>query len=102
MKRLVLSVIGGFVLPFLYGIIVGPLTPYIKTNATLHFLAMVPVRWPILLLYTLRVTPFESELGLLVYLVCCNVIFYGSLIYVVQFALLRRKQTVRLPPAPDF
>ena len=102
MKRLALSLIGGFLLPFLYSIIVGPLTPYIKNNKTLDFLAMVPVRWPILLLYQLRVMPFESEPWLLLYMVSCNVIFYGSLIYFVQFALSKRKKTSRLPPAPDF
>lgn len=102
MKRLALSVVGGFLLPFLYSIIVGPLTPYIKNNRPFDFLAMVPVRWPILLLNQLRVMPFESELWLLLYIVSCNVIFYGSLIYFVQFALLKRKKTSRLPPAPDF
>ena len=102
MKRLALSVGGGFLLPFLYSIIVGPLTPYIKTNRTLDFWAMVPVRWPILLLYELGVIPFESDLLLLLYIVSCNVIFYGSLIYFVHFALSKRKKTSRLPPAPDF
>ena len=102
MKRLALSLIGGFLLPFLYSIIVGPLTPYIKNNRPLDFLAMVPVRWPILLLYKFGVMPFESEVWLLLYIVSCNVIFYGSLIYFVQFALSKRKETSRLPSAPDF
>ena len=93
MKRLALSVGGGFLMPFLYGVIVGPLTPYIKFNSTINFLAMVPVRWPILLLHKLTVMPFESELSLLLYIVSCNVIFYGSLIYFVQFALSKRKKT---------
>jgi len=48
------------------------------------------------------VMPFESEPVLLLYIVSCNVIFYGSLIYFVQFALSKRKETSRLPPAPDF
>ena len=102
MKRLALSLIGGFLLPFLYSIIVGPMTPYIKNNRPLDSLAMVPVRWPILLLYQLRVMPFESELWLLLSVVSCNVIFYGTLIYFVQFALSKRKKTSRLPPPPDF
>jgi hypothetical protein len=37
----------------------------------------------ILLLYELRVFSFESESGLILYLVFCNVVFYGSLTYVV-------------------
>lgn len=101
MKRLALSLIGGLLLPFLYSIIVGPLTPYIKNNRTLDLLAIVPIRWPILLLHQLRVMPFERELWLLLYIVSCNVIFYGSLTYFVQFALSKRKNTSRLPPTPD-
>ena len=89
-------------MPFLYAIIVGPLTPYIRTNRTIDFWTMVPVRWPVLLLYQLGVMPFESELWLLLYIVSCNVIFYGSLIYFVLFALSKRKITSRLPGAPDF
>jgi hypothetical protein len=102
MKRLTLSLISGFLLPILYSIIVGPFTPYIKNNRTLDLLAMLPVRWPILLLYQLRVMPFESKLSLLLYAISCNVIFYGSLIYFLQFALSKRKETSPLPPAPDF
>ena len=102
MKRLALSLVGGVLLPFLYSIIVGPLTPYLKNHRTLDFLAMVPVRWPILLLYQLRVMPFESEVSLLLYMISCNVIFYGSLIYFLHFALSKRKEGNRLPPGPDF
>ncbi len=95
MKRLALSVLSGFLLPFLYSIIVGPLTPYIKHNETLDFLAMVPVRWPIILLYRLGVFPFESELWLMLYIVGCDVILYSSITYVVLFALSKRKTTNR-------
>jgi len=101
MKRVALSLFGGFLLPFLYSIIVAPLTPYIKDNRTLDFMAMVPVRWPILLLHKFLVLPFDSESGLILYLVICNVIFYGSLVYFVLFALSRRKKTTQLPPTPQ-
>jgi hypothetical protein len=101
MKRLALSLLGGFLLPFLYAIIVGPLTQYIQSYRTLNFFATVPVRWPILIFYWLGELPSESELLLLLYIVGCNVIFYGSLIYFVLFALSKRKKTSPLPPAPD-
>ena len=101
MKRLILSVIGGFLLPFLYSIIVGPLTPYVKNNRTLDFLAMVPVRWPILVLFQLGLLPFERESWVLGYVVTCNVVFYGSVIYFVLFALSRRKKIIPSPPAPE-
>jgi len=100
MKRLALSLLGGFLLPLLYSIVVGPLTPYLKNYRTLDLLAMVPVRWPILLLYRLGVFPFESEWSLLLYIVSCNVIFYGTLIYFVLFTLSKRKKTSPLPPEP--
>jgi hypothetical protein len=99
MKRLALSLLGGFLLPLLYTIIVAPLTPY-NSNRTLDFLAQVPVRWPILLLNRLHVTLF-SDPWLLLYFVSCNVILYGSLIYFVLFALSKRKTTAPLPPRPD-
>jgi len=102
MKRLALSVVGGFLLPLLYSIIVGLLTAYITNNRTLDFLALMPIRWPVLLLYQSRVIPFERELSLLLYIVICNVIFYGTLIYFVQFALSKRKKTTRLPAPPNF
>jgi hypothetical protein len=100
MKRLALSVLGGFLLPFLYSIIVGPLTPYIKYRP-LNFLATVPVRWPILLFESVARAPFESEQWLLLYLVGCDVILYGSLTYFVLFALSKRQRTNQLPPAPE-
>jgi hypothetical protein len=101
MKRLALSLLGGFVLPFLYSIIVGPLTPYIRHNPTLNLLATVPVRWPVLLLSWLRVFPFESEFSVLLYIVSCNVILYGIMVYFVLFALSKRKKTNLSPPAPS-
>jgi len=100
MKRLALSLLGGFLLPLLYTIVVAPLTPY-NNNRTLDFLAQVPVRWPILLLARLHVFPFQSEPWQLLYLISCNVILYGSLIYFVLFALSKRKTTGPLPPGPD-
>ena len=101
MKRLALSILGGFLVPFLYSIVVGPLTPYINNNRTLDFLAMVPVRWPIMLLDELGVFPFKSEFWSLLYILSCNVIFYGSLIYFVLFVLSKRTKTSPLPPGPD-
>lgn len=101
MKRLALSVLGGFVIPFLYSIIVGPLTPYIKDNSTLDLLAMVLVRWPILILYRLGMIPFENETALLFYIIGCNVLLYSLLSYFLLWIFLRRKRgTPPVPPNP--
>ena len=100
MKRLVLSVVGGFVIPFLYSIIVGPLTPYIK-NPTLNQLAMYPVRWPILILFRLGFVPFENEIALLLYIIICDVCLYSLLSYFLLWRFSKRKKTAQsLPPNP--
>lgn len=101
MKRLALSVLGGFGIPFLYSIIVGPLTPYIRNNSTLDLLAMVPVRWPILIFYRLGVAPFESEIAILIYMIVCNVALYTLFTYFLLWGFSRRKTSrSATPPEP--
>ena len=100
-KRLALSLLGGFLIPFLYSIVVAPFTPYFENYRTLDFLLEVPVRWPILILDALRVFPFDGGAALLLYIVGCNVIFYGSLSYFLLFALSRGSKTHPSPPAPS-
>ena len=102
MKRLALSVLGGFAVPFLYSIIVGPVTPYIK-NEAINQLAMYPVRWPILILYRFGLFPvrsFEDETVLLLYIIVCNVFLYTLMTYVALWGVSRRKRMDRLPPKP--
>jgi hypothetical protein len=98
---LALSVICGVVIPFLYAVIVGPLTPYIRDNSTLDLLAMVPVRWPVLILYRLGAVSFESETALLIYIIACNVVLYTLLTYFVLWGFSKRKKVDRLPPKPE-
>lgn len=100
MKRLVLAVVSGFVIPLLYSIIVGPLTPYIK-SPILDRLAMYPVRWPILIFYRLGFLPFENEIALLLYIVGSNVLVYSILSYFVLWRLSKRKKKpLHSPPEP--
>ena len=101
MKRLVWAVVVGFVIPFLYSIIVAPLTLYIKDNSTLDLLLMVPVRWPILILFWLGAVPFESERAMFLYIIGCNVVFYTLLNYVLFWGLSKRKSgRGEAPPDP--
>ena len=97
MKRVVLSVIGGFVIPFLYTVIIGPLTPYIH-NRTLDQLAMFPVRWPIVLLFRLSLVLFENEIAVLVYIIVCNVFLYSLLTYFLLWRFSKRKKITQSPP----
>jgi hypothetical protein len=46
-KRAILAIIGGFVIPFVYTVIIGPLTLRIHSDA-LNQLLGYPVRWPII------------------------------------------------------
>lgn len=108
MKRILLSLLVGLVFPFLYTLIVGPLTLYVE-NDTIKDLMGVPVRWPIMVLQ--RVVGFEG-LGrfpfrdedttvLLTYDLTCNTILYSALTYVLlSFVRKPKRSTSQLPPQP--
>lgn len=62
---------------------------------------MLPVRWPILILFRLGVIPFESETGILVYLIVCDVALYTLLTYVLLLGFSKRKRgLIDTPPNP--
>ena len=108
MKRILLSLLVGFVFPFIYTLIVGPLTLYVE-NKTNEDLMGVPVRWPIMVLQ--RVVGFEGlgrfpfrdqdTMVLLTYDLICNVILYSALTYVLLSVFRKPKRsTSELPPQP--
>jgi len=101
MKRLALAGLSGFVIPLVYAVIVGPLTPYIK-NPTIDRLAMYPVRWPILILFRLGFFPFENEIQILLYIIVSNVIVYSILSYFLLWLISgrRKKGVLQSPPRP--
>lgn len=105
MKRLALSVLGGIAIPFLYAVIVGPLTPYIR-NPHLRGLASYPIRWPIIILsqvLPLDSFPFRDEDGIFLFLfiVVCDVVLYSFLTYILLWRFWERKtQKLELPPEP--
>ena len=110
MKRLILSLLGGFLIPFLYAITVGPLTPYIQ-DQRLNQLANLPVRWPVMILeYTFPLwwTWLSWEQGqqiwLLVYIIICNVVLYSLVTYVLLrvFWKPQPKPSPSPPDPPDF
>src|ERR1044071_8702799 len=86
MKRLAVSVVGGFAIPFLYTIIIGPASLYIKSQ-TLNRFAQYPVRWPILILLhfasfdSFGSFPFRDQDAtiMFVYIVVCDVVLTRSL-----------------------
>ena len=100
MKRLALSVFGGFVIPFAYAIIAATLSPYVKSE-TLNLLAGYPVRWPLLILYRLGF-PVEKDVATLLYIAGCNVLLYTLLTYCFLWATLKRKTIEPVMPPPPF
>ena len=108
MKRLALSVVGGFAIPFLYTVIVGPASLYIE-NRTLNRFAEYPVRWPILILYrfasfdSLSSFPFRDQDAnvIFAYIVVCDVVLYAILTYFVLLVFSKRKSKgYKSPPQP--
>ena len=104
MKRVILSVVGGVAIPFLYSITVGPLTNYIE-NPSLRQLTSYPVRWPIIVLeYILPLDsfPFRNENGtfLLLFIIVSDVLLYSTLTYIVLLRVWKPK-TPQIKPPPD-
>jgi hypothetical protein len=100
MKRFALSVICGFVAPFLYSVIVALLTGYLKSPVLTQLLG-IPIKWPLLIYSRLFYLPFPI---LLLYVAACNVLFYGILSYCVLWMLSKRREArYPFPPPPtDF
>lgn len=105
MKRLVLSIIGGVAIPFVYAVIVGPLTVNIE-NPLLRVLAGFPIRWQVITLYYLipfSSFPFRDEdaIFLLLFIIVSDVLLYSLLTYFVLWRFWKRKtQKLESPPNP--
>jgi hypothetical protein len=102
-KRLLWSLLGGILIPFCYSITMGPLSSYIESYS-LQTLLYAPIGWPKLLLYRLFPLgsfPFTSDTSLLVYIVSCNILFYGLVTYCFLTIRARRRiDTTEAPPPP--
>jgi len=104
MKRLLLSVLGGFLIPFIYTAITGPLSTYIE-NRTVHKLLTLPVRWPIVLI--MRLVPLNSFIfrdeylpALFIFVIIADVLLYSVLTYLLLWRFWKRRPDASLPPEP--
>ena len=105
MKRVVLSLLGGVAIPFLYAVIVGPLTNYTE-NESLRQILSYPVRWPAITLFELL--PLDSfsftdrdATFLLLFMVVCDVLLYSIVTYLLLWRFWKRKtKQLELPPKP--
>lgn len=106
MKRVTLSVLGGFVFPFCYAVVSGLLSTRVQ-DETIHLLLYVPIGWP-KLLYFYFFPPFsgnsfaDNETAFLLYIVGCDVLLYTLLTYAALSirSMLRRPQVEPGEPLP--
>ncbi|HEV2761546.1 MAG TPA: hypothetical protein VGV38_01030 [Pyrinomonadaceae bacterium] len=106
MKRLLLSLVGGFVIPFLYACVAGPLSTY-TDDPRLQTLLVLPLRWPRHLYVYLSPPPKPSlyfdDTASLVALILCDVALYAGVTYLLLTlrALSKRRTSIGPPPPPD-
>lgn len=108
MRRLLVSLAAGFVIPFVYTATTGPLSLHIRSER-INYLLWLPVGWP-KILYLGLLAPFTNRAhrldddSLFVLTVVCDVLLYGSLTYFfLRLRSARRRQTYdEPPPPPDF
>jgi hypothetical protein len=96
------SLLGGILIPFVYLIITGPLST-LTENYALQNALYAPVGWPKLILYRLFPLgsfPFTNDTSLLVYMIACNVLFYGLLTFCFLTIRARRRAVKSEPPQP--
>jgi len=106
MKRLLLSAIGGVIIPFCYSIIAGPLSTYTE-NRTLHLLLDIPIGWPRLLYFYLY-PPFskdsfaDNEIAFLLYIIGCDIVLYALLVYFILWVFSKKHHysAVQAEPPP--
>lgn len=106
-KRLILSLIGGFALPFIYTIIAGPLSNYTK-DENIRRLLLLPIIWPryaYVYFYPSRNKPplYFDDTASLVTMLACDVAAYALVTYLLLWLFSNRKSKLETlpPPPPD-
>lgn len=102
LKRLLLSVVLGFLLPLSYAIILSEASD--RTGKTAPEFMRAPFGWPRpLWIFLMGRQPSEGDLITgVIFLALCNIALYGAITYAVLLALsmVRRKRAVNDPPPP--
>ena len=101
MKRLLISIILGTLLPLVYMMIVGPLSVYLPDRPAIQYV-FYPVRWPVLVAYALSPAGFNivelSDLSIILFAIVGNIFLYSSIVYFMLFAFSRRRSLSKRPP----
>jgi len=82
--------------------IMGPLSTYIGSYS-LRMLLYAPIGWPKLILewiFPIGSFPFTNDTYLLIYIVSCNILFYGLVTFCFLTIRWRRRAVVTEPPPP--
>jgi hypothetical protein len=103
LKRAVVSLILGFLLPLSYAFLLSETFDYLRRPAP-EFLAW-PFAWPRpLWIFLMGRQPSESDLiGGIVFIASCNILLYGSMTYVALLILSRlrgKPMEIGEPPPP--
>jgi hypothetical protein len=102
-KRIVLSIILGFLLPLSYAFLLSETYDFLQIP-TPQFLVW-PFGWPRpLWILLMGRQPLESDLiGGIIFISICNIVLYGSIVYVallILWLLKRKPRDGGLPPSP--
>jgi hypothetical protein len=101
-KRLLLSIVLGFLIPASYAFALFKLGHF---RRSIFEVVITPIRWPLsLVMFLLGREPSNEELpAAFVFLIVCNIALYGSLIYLILLAVAavrRKRESLPLPPLP--
>lgn len=97
-KRLLISVTGGILVPFSYFLLIFPLIELIKSQA-LGAVLLMPLIWP-RVLYILLFGSAGNQTTYVMFTIVCDVILYGLITYAVLLALFGKKPQLKPPPPP--
>lgn len=102
-KRLLLSIVIGFLIPISYGFMLFNLGRF---RRSVFEVVITPIRWPLsLLMFVLGRQPSNQELpAAFAFAILCNTALYGTITYLVLLAVAavrRERAALPLPPLPD-
>jgi hypothetical protein len=104
LKRIILSVVLGFLLPLVYALTLSLLSD--MTGKTTPAFMVVPFGWPRpLWVFLMGRQPTEADvLSGLLFIAACNILLYGTIVYValLMLALFSSKRVdYQSPPPPE-
>jgi hypothetical protein len=97
-KRLLISLTGGILVPFSYLLLIVPFIELTRSQA-IGAVLLMPLIWP-RVLCILLFGPARNQTTYLLFTIICDVILYGLITYAVLLALYREKPRLEPPPPP--